>query len=264
MRLFGFVLMHLLMSATAGFVLLIEPRQSAFAELVAFGAWCLWMAQCALLATWAVFGGAPHPWRLVVVVFLMVVPVWCLQMPQRWFLNAISLGLICLLCQAVPLWAARFLGLRLQRRDSGVSSVEPWRWQFSLGLMFQWTAAVALLPGLFRLTSDSSQWRGVRALLLLSVPLAPVTLILCRLTLGERWIAWRVAVGMGVIIGLTMIPLFFLWDLLLVVYLLMMFPFVLVCCGPFLWMSLLALRTWGYRLVWRNRDIDAAPSAAGS
>lgn len=264
-RMCGLVLMHLWMSVAIAFVLLIEP-DSPLVGLFGIGAVSLWTAQCCLLAIWAVFGGVPHPWRFVAAVALIIVLAWGLQKSHQPFLEEAFFALVLLLCQAAPLWAARFVGLRLHRPDTAGSSIEPWRAQYSLRLLLEWTAGLALLLGLFHLTPNGFHWgkktRDILELLSLILPYAPVTLTFCLLMLGKQWMAQRAVVSTVAIIGVTLPPLVFLWgpDVLSLPFLFLVW---LACCAPFLWMSLLVLKTWGYRLVWRNEGIDVAPGAGG-
>ncbi|MCX7427015.1 MAG: hypothetical protein NTW96_15495 [Planctomycetia bacterium] len=238
---------HLLLGAIGGGALHVADT-SWFVTVPAGG---LWLAQGSLLGVWAAFGGAPRPWRLITAAAALVALGWLLPM---WLLVAwTGDAFLVLVCGAVPLLAARFLGLRLDRFGDGDSAVEPWRGQYSLRLLLEWTLGFAALLSLFQLMPREFVSvvtpQGMYRLLVVVFFDTALVVAICLLGLGWPRIVRLAAIGAALLavgIGRAVLPGAAPRDTLAV-------GVVLSVQAAIVLGSLLVFRAMGYRLVWRNR-----------
>jgi len=119
-------------------------------------------SQVSLTAIWAALGQKSAPWRLALAV--LVLTGWSLALSATlpnvlrgytatdWVAMLLSLTLVVL----VPLSIARAVGLRMAESGEldalGSRNARRQRWQFSLGYLFAWTTAVAVVLGMFQYT----------------------------------------------------------------------------------------------------------------
>ncbi len=215
-----------------------------------------------LLAFWAAFGGRATPWRLVIGLWVAVAIAWIGMdycggsNEELWILLPMQI-----VPAAVIFFIVRFLGaeLRCDGPEETTESVDPrQQWlQFSIGSLFSWTAAVALVLGMASYLPDSilREFRQIASrmdtIVIFSAICLGATLIALGamwVTLGSRWTPARSAVLLttGIIAGIS---------LTLAVDMDEPSGLLTFCCAEVVWMtaSLLPLRRAGYRLVWRRR-----------
>lgn len=221
--------------------------------LVAISAVGLWVAQGSLLGIWVVFGGTPRAWRLIAAGSVAIALGWLLE---AWFhVVWASYAFFFLVCTGVPLLAVRFLGLRLDRFGDEARAIAPWRGQYSVRLLLEWTLGFAVLLSLFQLmpresashVTSSSVTYEFFAVMVFDVP---VVVASCLLGLGWPVVAKRAAVTLGLFAasGLVMVIVNPFGDT----------PGVGLALGiqtAIVLSSLFVFRSLGYRLVWRNREI---------
>jgi hypothetical protein len=111
-------------------------------------------AEGSLLAIYIAFGSRPLPVRMafavpgVAVIFLPI-----LALPDGPF--AFAIGLILVICASIPSLVARIAGWQIMRNatETEAANSQPARnpLQFTLGQLFGWTLAVAMVAGLMRI-----------------------------------------------------------------------------------------------------------------
>jgi hypothetical protein len=211
------------------------------------------LAQGSLLAIWAAFGGRATPWRFAGVVATLAVATLLLKKltsssaldPQTWgyFMLANMIG------TSAPCLLLRFLGLQVVRPLAQDSGAVPYRFQFSLRSLLEWTAAVAVLcsmlqimPADFRQEFTGARW--YRMVIVFAVA-GLVSVVWLWVALGARWLALRLA-----LLALTLAAV---TTLILMTHppsILFIVALVASHAGC-LFGTFLAVRTLGCRLLWR-------------
>ncbi|NQT39347.1 MAG: hypothetical protein HQ581_17755 [Planctomycetes bacterium] len=223
------------------------------------------LTQSTLLATWASLGGRPAPWRLLGVGLALglligptppasreALPIWSLLM--MFLLGTVATGLTLLLL--------RLLGLGLVNCPDEPVRLAPRRLQFSLGLLFEWTTATAVVMGVCAYVpreffAEFAVWRSLSGILLVwfaasSVALGALCVSLWAARLGARIATLFVIQGTAITVVAVVIdnPDAIREGII---------PCFLVSTA---WLvgSLWFVRIAGYRLVWRRMPVRSLDS----
>ena len=122
-------------------------------DIVQASATAFVIAEGSLVAIWIAFGNRPLPVRMVFAVPAIVV-TFLPHSTGPYGVYAFAVGMILVVGASLPSLMFRIIGWRLARLSAGPATNPPVSQnpaQFSLGQMFGWTLAVAMVAGLVRI-----------------------------------------------------------------------------------------------------------------
>lgn len=238
----------------------------SFPHAAITGAWALQIAQVGLAGIWLAFGRLAGPWRLLVV--LGIVIAWSEAIarledaPNRlWW---IWFCLAQLAATTVPLLIARAAGLQMVcTADSSATSAPEYarpRFQFSVGYLLAWTTAVAIALSTLQYLMSLDQsplsifqdWEWI--LIVFCLGHAAIAIAAFWLAFGSRWFPGRILTFLLTCLLATLSFLWlanWAWDDYIGHYVILYAIQAPLLLGP-----LAVVRIAGYRLQWYGQLAD--------